>query len=162
MVTAAQAVAAVVDPELPVLTLADLGVVRAVSTVDGVVTVTVTPTYAGCPAMAAIHADIVRALAAAGYPDSVVRTELAPAWSTDWITPAGRAKLAAAGIAPPPPAGPAGPAGTVLLGLPRPAVPCVRCGSLDTEELSHFGSTACKALWRCRACGEPFDQVKPL
>ena len=156
MVTAEQAVAAVVDPELPVLTLADLGVVRSVSTVDGVVTVTVTPTYAGCPAMAAIRADIVRALAVAGYPDSVVRTELAPAWSTDWISPAGRAKLAAAGISPPPPAGP------VLLRLPRPAVPCVRCGSLDTEELSRFGSTACKALWRCRACGEPFDQVKPL
>ena len=160
MVSAAQAVAAVVDPELPVLTLADLGVIRSVSTVDGVVTVTVTPTYAGCPAMAAIRTDIVRALAAAGYPDSLVRTELAPAWSTDWITPAGRAKLAAAGIAPPPPAGAAGP---VLLGLPRPAaVACVRCGSRDTEELSHFGSTACKALWRCRACGEPFDQVKPL
>lgn len=158
MVTPAQAVAAVLDPELPVLTLVDLGIVRDVSTVDGRTTVTITPTYAGCPAMEAIRTDLARALESAGYPDSRVRTQLAPAWSTDWITPAGRAKLAAAGIAPP------GPARPVLIGLPTPptAVPCPRCAATRTEQLSRFGSTACKALWRCRACGEPFDAVKPL
>ncbi len=184
MVTAADAAAAVLDPELRVLTIAELGILRAVSTVDGQLTVTVTPTYAGCPAMEAIRADITRALAAAGHPDAVVRTQLAPAWSTDWITPAGRAKLAAAGIAPP------GRAGPVPLGFPAvpgglragsadhrpedagvgagglvpggPAPACPRCAATDTEVLSRFGSTACKALCRCRACGEPFDAVKPL
>ncbi len=151
-------VGAVVDPELRVLNIADLGILRDVSTVDGRVTVTITPTYSGCPAMATIRADITRALAAAGHPDALVRTELSPSWSTDWITPEGRSKLAAAGIAPPSPVGP------VLLGLPvlRSPASCPRCGATDTEELSRFGSTACKSLYRCRACGEPFDAVKPL
>jgi ring-1,2-phenylacetyl-CoA epoxidase subunit PaaD len=168
VVTPAQAAAAVPDPELRVLTIADLGILRDVSIVDGLVTVTVTPTYAGCPAMEAIRADIVRALAAAGYPDSVVRTQLAPAWSTDWISDSGRAKLAAAGIAPPSRVAGSPPAlaRPVVLGLPGRghSVPpdCPRCGATESEELSRFSSTACKALWRCRSCGEPFDAVKPL
>jgi ring-1,2-phenylacetyl-CoA epoxidase subunit PaaD len=157
MVTPAEAVARVVDPELRVLTLVDLGIVRDVSTTDGRVTVTITPTYAGCPAMELIRTDLARSLAAAGYPGAEVRTQLAPAWTTDWISPAGRAKLAAAGIAPP------GPARPVVLGMPaRSPLACPRCGAQQTEELSRFGSTPCKALWRCRACGEPFDAVKPL
>jgi ring-1,2-phenylacetyl-CoA epoxidase subunit PaaD len=109
--------------------------------------------------MDVIRADIRRALDSAGYPESDVVTTLAPAWSTDDISEAGRAKLAAAGIAPPSPAGPA------ASGLPTPvrlSVRCPGCGSPDTEEISRFGSTACKALWRCRACREPFERVKPL
>jgi ring-1,2-phenylacetyl-CoA epoxidase subunit PaaD len=152
VVSAARVAASVVDPEIRVLTIADLGVLRDVS-VDGEhVTVTITPTYSGCPAMDLIRADIRRALAAAGYSDVEVRTVLSPAWTTDWISEAGRSKLAAAGIAPPG-------RGAVPLRL---SVRCPRCGSPDTEELSRFGSTACKALWRCRACAEPFDRVKPL
>jgi ring-1,2-phenylacetyl-CoA epoxidase subunit PaaD len=156
MVTPAEVVARVVDPELRVLTLAELGIVRDVSTADGRVSVTITPTYAGCPAMEVIRTDIARSLAAAGYPDAEVRTRLAPAWSTDWISPSGRVKLAAAGIAPP------GPARPVVLGMPAPVLTCPRCGAAQTEEISRFGSTPCKALWRCRSCGEPFEAVKPL
>jgi ring-1,2-phenylacetyl-CoA epoxidase subunit PaaD len=154
-VTPGQAVAAVVDPEIRVLTIEELGVLRGVE-VDGAgrVTVTITPTYAGCPAMDVIRADIRAALAAAGHFDVEVVTRLAPAWSTDQISDSGRRKLAAAGIAPP-----ARVAGPVRVAL---SVSCPRCGSLDTERLSDFGSTACKALRRCRACREPFDEVKPL
>jgi ring-1,2-phenylacetyl-CoA epoxidase subunit PaaD len=154
MVSAYDAVAAVVDPEIRVTTIADLGILRDVSVDGGHVTVTITPTYSGCPAMDLIRGDIRRALDRAGYADAEVRTVLSPAWTTDWITAAGRDKLAAAGIAPPRPA-----AGPVALRL---AVKCPRCGSLDTSELSRFGSTACKALWRCNACREPFDQVKAI
>jgi len=154
-VSGARAVAAaVLDPELRAVTIEDLGVLRDVS-VDGPtgrVTVTVTPTYSGCPAMDMIRTDIGRALASAGY--VAVVTSLAPAWTTDWITPVGRAKLAAAGIAPPARSG--GPVPVTL------TVRCPNCGSPDTEELSRFGSTACKALRRCRACAEPFDQIKTL
>jgi ring-1,2-phenylacetyl-CoA epoxidase subunit PaaD len=147
-------VAAVADPELRVVTIADLGVLRDV-TVDGErVTVTITPTYSGCPAMDVIRADIRRALAAAGYPDVEIITTLRPAWSTDWISDSGRSKLAAAGIAPPGPS--RGPIAVTFRAR------CPRCGSPDTEELSRFGSTACKALWRCRSCAEPFDHVKAL
>jgi ring-1,2-phenylacetyl-CoA epoxidase subunit PaaD len=153
-VTPYGAVAAVVDPELRVLTIADLGILRGVEeTPDGQVVVTITPTYSGCPAMDTIRADIRGALRAAGYSDVDILTSLRPAWSTDLITEAGRDKLAAAGIAPPSAAGP------VLL---RVTVRCPQCASPDTEELSRFSSTACKALWRCRACGEPFERVKPL
>ncbi|HEY2670133.1 MAG TPA: 1,2-phenylacetyl-CoA epoxidase subunit PaaD [Rugosimonospora sp.] len=148
-------VAAVVDPELVVLTIDDLGVLRSVDVdAGGRVTVTITPTYSGCPAMDVIRADIRGALAAAGYRDVDIVTQLAPAWSTDLITESGRTKLASAGIAPP-----ARVTGPVPVAL---SVRCPRCGSLDTERLSAFGSTACKALWRCRGCREPFDQVKPL
>jgi ring-1,2-phenylacetyl-CoA epoxidase subunit PaaD len=152
MVSAYETAASVVDPEIRVLTIADLGVLRDVSLDGDRVVVTVTPTYSGCPAMDVIRADIRRALAGAGYSDVEVRTVLSPAWTTDWISDAGRSKLAAAGIAPPD-------RGVVPLRL---SVRCPRCGSPDTEELSRFGSTACKALWRCRACAEPFDHVKAL
>nr|WP_240477407.1 1,2-phenylacetyl-CoA epoxidase subunit PaaD [Jiangella muralis] len=147
-------VAAVADPELPVVTIEQLGILRAVRVDDaGAVTVDITPTYSGCPAMDAIRADIVAALAGEGVGDVEVRTVLAPAWTTDWITPDGRAALERHGIAPP------HPAGTVALTL---SVRCPQCGSPDTRELARFGSTACKALWVCRACQEPFDHVKAL
>jgi ring-1,2-phenylacetyl-CoA epoxidase subunit PaaD len=152
--SAREAVAAVVDPEIRAVTIEELGILRDVREMDGRVTVTITPTYSGCPAMDVIRADIRAALRVAGHPDAEVLTVLSPAWSTDDISAAGRAKLAAAGIAPP---GPARHRGPVPLRL---AVRCPRCGSADTEELSHFGSTACKALWRCRACAEPFEHVK--
>jgi ring-1,2-phenylacetyl-CoA epoxidase subunit PaaD len=153
--SAREAVARVVDPEIRVLTLEDLGVVRDVREAGGRVTVTITPTYSGCPAMEVIRADIRRALAAAGYPEVEVRTVLRPAWTTDMISEAGKRKLAEAGIAPPGPSR-SGPVGLSL------SVRCPRCGDPDTEQISRFGSTACKALWRCRACGEPFDHIKPL
>jgi ring-1,2-phenylacetyl-CoA epoxidase subunit PaaD len=156
VVTARKAAAAVVDPELRVVTIEELGVLRDVREDAGRVTVTITPTYSGCPAMDVIRADIRAALRAAGHPDAEVVTVLSPAWSTDDINDAGRAKLAAAGIAPPGPAA-HGRAGPVPVRL---SVRCPQCGSGDTEELSRFGSTACKALWRCRACAEPFDYVK--
>ncbi|MFF4891334.1 1,2-phenylacetyl-CoA epoxidase subunit PaaD [Micromonospora chersina] len=153
------AVAAVVDPEIRVITIDELGILRSVDEdpATGRVVVTITPTYTGCPAMDVIRADIRRALAAAGHPDAEVRTVYAPAWSTDWISEGGRAKLAAAGIAPPAPAARGG--GVVPLTL---AVRCPRCGSPETEQVSRFGSTACKALWRCRSCSEPFDHLKAL
>ncbi|GGK21310.1 phenylacetate-CoA oxygenase subunit PaaJ [Pilimelia terevasa] len=149
------AAGAVADPELRVVTIADLGILRHVAVDADGVTVTITPTYTGCPAMDAIRADIRRALAAAGYPRARVETVLDPAWSTDDMTAAARDKLAAAGVAPPAARG----AGPVPLTL---AARCPRCGSPDTEVLSRFGSTACKALHRCRACAEPFDHFKPL
>lgn len=157
MVNARDAVSAVVDPEIRVVTIDELGILRSVDTApDGHVTVTITPTYSGCPAMDVIRADIRTALAAAGHGDAEVVTVLRPAWSTDLISAAGREKLAEAGIAPP---SPAHRPGVVPLTL---AVRCPQCGSPDTEELSRFGSTACKSLWRCRACAEPFDRIKPL
>ncbi|WP_433389251.1 1,2-phenylacetyl-CoA epoxidase subunit PaaD [Micromonospora sp. KLBMP9576] len=156
--SARAAVAAVVDPEIRVVTIEDLGILRAVDEdpATGRVVVTITPTYTGCPAMDVIRADIRRALAGAGYPDADVRTVLSPPWSTDWISERGRASLAAAGIAPPSPVR-AGAAVPLTL-----AVRCPRCGSPETEQVSRFGSTACKALWRCRSCREPFDHLKAL
>jgi ring-1,2-phenylacetyl-CoA epoxidase subunit PaaD len=153
---------AVVDPEIRVLTIAELGILREVSEEPetGRITVTITPTYTGCPAMDVIRADIRAALAEAGFSQVDVATVYAPAWSTDWISVEGRAKLAAAGIAPPAPVGRAGPV-PVALGVTR-LQDCPRCGSSDTEQISRFGSTACKALWRCRSCREPFDHLKTL
>ena len=151
----------VTDPELPVLTLADLGVLRDVDVADdGRVIVTITPTYSGCPAMDLMRADLRAALRDAGYDDVEVRTALAPPWTTDWISEAGRRKLAETGIAPPGPA-PSTP-GPVLVQLSAPPsrVACPRCGSTDTVELSRFGATACKALRRCEGCREPFEHVK--
>jgi ring-1,2-phenylacetyl-CoA epoxidase subunit PaaD len=151
-VAAARAAAAsVVDPEIRAVTIEELGILREVTVDDaGHVVVTITPTYSGCPALDLIRTDIIAALTAAGFGDAEVRTTLTPPWSTDQISPAGRKKLAAQGIAPP---------GMVTLRLsPR----CPVCGSPDTEQLSRFGSTACKSLWRCRTCAEPFDAVKPL
>ena len=152
----------VVDPELPQLTLADLGVLGEVRTgADGTVLVEITPTYSGCPATGVIRADLLHALHAAGHPSVEVRTVLSPPWSTDRITAAGRRKLAEAGIAPPGPA-PVRPAGPVplRLGPSRRTAACPVCGSPDTEELSEFGATACTALRRCRSCAEPFEHVK--
>ncbi len=129
------------DPEIPVLSVVDLGIVRAVTSER----VTITPTYTGCPATQAIEADIRAGLDAAGFRHVAIETALAPPWTTDWITPEGREKLHAYGIAPPSRSG---------------EVACPQCGSSDTEEISRFGSTPCKALWRCRACAEPFDLFK--
>ncbi len=152
-----EVVAAVPDPELPMLTLDDLGILRDVRRgSSGTVTVTITPTYSGCPALDAMGADIRARLAEHGETDVAVRTELSPPWSTDWISADGRRKLAAHGIAPPPEPGTGG---TTYVPL---SVRCPNCGSLETRELSRFGSTACKALRVCVGCAEPFDHVKPL
>lgn len=160
---ARQVAAGVVDPELPMLTLADLGVLRDVEiTEDGTVVVSITPTYSGCPAMATMRDDLVRRLQEEGFSDVRVRVALHPAWTTDWISPEGRAALAEAGISPPGPAprrqGPV----AVRLAPTRRAVRCPRCASDDVELTSEFGSTACKAMYRCRACLEPFDHVKEI
>jgi len=153
----------VVDPELPMLTLADLGVLRSVRMEGSTVVVKITPTYSGCPAMGVMRADLVHALHRAGYADVDVRTVLAPAWSTDWISAEGRRKLLAGGIAPPG-AAPVRADGPVplQLGATRRTASCPQCGSPDTEELSEFGPTACKAMRRCRACREPFEHVKEI
>jgi ring-1,2-phenylacetyl-CoA epoxidase subunit PaaD len=149
----------VTDPELPVVTLAELGVLRGVDVGDGGrVVVTVTPTYSGCPAMDEIRADLRRKLHEAGYREVEVRTVLSPAWTTDWITEEGRRKLAAYGIAPPGPAE-ARPV-TLRLTAPVRKVDCPLCGSGNTTELSRFSSTACKALYRCEDCREPFEYMK--
>ena len=146
----------VVDPEIPTLTIAELGVLRNVSCSDGLVIVTITPTYSGCPAMSFIEIQIRDVLLRAGYSDIRVDTVLAPAWTTDWLAEGGREKLRALGIAPP--VGSAKGRGA-LFGL-DPAVHCPRCASDDTRELSRFGSTACKALHICETCKEPFDYFK--
>ena len=156
--------AAVPDPEMPVLTLADLGVLRRVELApSGRVIVSITPTYTGCPAVEEMRADLRRALHGAGHAEVEVRTVLHPAWSTDWISAQGRRKLAAAGIAPPGPAPrrPAGPVPLTLVPAPR-RVACPQCGSTDTGERSAFGPTPCTALRRCNACGEPFQHVKEI
>ena len=155
MVSARETAGDVPDPEFPVLTIADLGILRDVREADGAVTVTITPTYSGCPAMAQIAADLRRRLSEAGYERVDIRTELSPPWTTDWITPDGRRKLAYAGIAPPGESRARG--GPALVPL---AVRCPRCGSPDTREISRFSGTACKALHACRACLEPFEHVK--
>jgi len=153
-----EAVAAVPDPEIPVLTIADLGILRGVEVDgDGRVTVTITPTYSGCPAMDAIRADVVAACAHAGWYDVEVVTVLSPAWTTDWMSETGRRKLTEYGIAPPEPRGRAD--RPVLVRL---SVRCPQCGSPDTRELSRFGSTACKALHVCNTCREPFDHFKAI
>ncbi len=153
----------VLDPEVPALSVCDLGIVREVQVqADGALVVALTPTYSGCPATEAIELAVREALHAAGFAD--VRTELrrAPAWTTDWITAEGRAKLKAYGIAPPGHLQQA-PDGTVPIRIVRrETIACPRCDSPDTERLSAFGSTACKALYRCRACREPFEHFKPI
>lgn len=128
------------DPEIPVISVVDLGIVRQVSEER----VVITPTYTGCPATQVIESDIRAALDAAGYRHVAIETVLAPAWTTDWITAKGREELRRYGIAPP----------------TRSVPACPQCGSTETEEISRFGSTPCKALWRCRSCAEPFDMFK--
>ena len=160
---AREVAASVLDPELPVLTLADLGVLRAVTPdADGGVVVTITPTYSGCPAMETMRADLVSDLTAAGFDRVRVRTVLSPAWTTDWITKDGRRKLAEFGIAPPGPARRSTGPVPLTLAPPVSTVRCPQCGSSDTELLSQFGATACKALRRCRSCAEPFEHIKEL
>jgi ring-1,2-phenylacetyl-CoA epoxidase subunit PaaD len=161
MVTAYAVAASVTDPEMPMLTLEDLGVLRAVETTDdGAVVVAITPTYSGCPAMATMRDDLVHRLRDAGYDDVRVRVELSPAWSSDWITERGRRALAAHGLSAPGPA----PTGAVRLTLlpRRRDLRCPQCGSAEVELTSEFGATACKALYRCTACLEPFEHVKEI
>jgi ring-1,2-phenylacetyl-CoA epoxidase subunit PaaD len=149
------AAAAVLDPEVPVLTIEDLGVLRDVQVAeDGAVEVSITPTYSGCPAMNVIALEVELALANAGLAGARVKTVLSPAWTTDWMSEAGRRKLADYGIAPP------GKAGGRRALFAIDEIACPRCGSGDTEQIAEFGSTACKALWRCKCCREPFDYFK--
>jgi len=138
------------DPEIPAVSVVDLGIVREISDTR----VVITPTYSGCPATFAIEQMIRAALDAGGFTDVAIETTLAPAWSTDWISDEGREKLRAYGIAPPPKG-----AGASALKNAQ-AAECPRCGSSNTQEISRFGSTPCKALWRCKACAEPFDRFK--
>jgi ring-1,2-phenylacetyl-CoA epoxidase subunit PaaD len=148
--------ATVVDPEIPVLTLEDLGVLRGVERREGRIVVRLTPTYTGCPATLAIQLAVEAALAEAGLADARVETVLSPPWSTDDITEEGRRKLMEFGIAPPL-------RGARARGLfAQETVACPKCGSIATSRISEFGSTACKALWRCEACAEPFDYFKCL
>ena len=146
------------DPEIPVISVTELGIVRDVQATDDVVDVVVTPTYSGCPATEVIERSIREALIAAGAAEVRVTTQLAPAWTTDWIEPQAREQLRIYGITPP---------GTTGAGQEQPLqfvprIDCPRCGSADTERLSQFGATACKALYRCRSCREPFEYFKPL
>jgi ring-1,2-phenylacetyl-CoA epoxidase subunit PaaD len=150
------AAGAVTDPEIPVLTLDDLGVIRRVEIApDGEVEIDITPTYSGCPAMSAMALDLQAALARAGFPNARLRTVLSPAWTTDWMSAEGRRKLAAYGIAPP-----AAMASRRALFGEEDALSCPACGSRQTRLLSAFGSTACKSLWCCDSCLEPFDAFK--
>jgi len=151
------------DPEVPVLSVRDLGMVRSIELAsDGGLDVVLTPTYSGCPATEVIERSVIEALDVAGLGPVRVILRRAPAWTTDWISDDGRRKLREYGIAPPQHMS----GGAVPLRFfrdaasPRPS--CPHCGSPDTEQISAFGSTACKALWRCRACGEPFDYFKPI
>ncbi|WP_315719148.1 MULTISPECIES: 1,2-phenylacetyl-CoA epoxidase subunit PaaD [unclassified Bradyrhizobium] len=148
------AAASVADPEIPVLTIDDLGVLREVEVVGDRVEVAITPTYSGCPAMNMIALEIELALERAGFREASVRTVLSPAWTTDWMSEEGRRKLRDYGIAPPQ----ATSGRRALFGVAE--VACPQCGSVDTEQLAEFGSTSCKALWRCKSCREPFDYFK--
>jgi ring-1,2-phenylacetyl-CoA epoxidase subunit PaaD len=143
------------DPELPHVTIGDLGIVRSVSVIGDTATVLLTPTYTGCPATEQIRDDVVTAVRAAGYVPDVIVT-ISPAWTTDWITPRGRQRLGEAGIAPPPPV--TDPTVTTVAA----PVNCPRCGSRRTRLVSQFGGTACKASYVCNACTEPFELFKPL
>lgn len=142
----------VVDPDIPVLTIADIGILRDVTVHDdGAVTVTVTPTYSGCPAMAVIEEDITSALAKGGVVHSSVRVQHLPVWTTDWMSLEAKEKLRVFGIAPP---------DSTLMVVPE--VLCPRCSSSGTAKVSEFGSTACKSLWVCTTCREPFDYFKAI
>lgn len=145
------------DPEIPLLSIADLGILRDVAVDGSKVVVTITPTYSGCPAMKAIEEDLARAFTQAGYADVQVDVVLEPAWTTDWITEKGREVLERSGITPP--TGTRAVNGPVSVGL---SVKCPYCDSFETEMISRFGSTSCKALYRCLSCREPFDWFKPL
>ncbi len=149
----------VMDPEVPVISVVELGIVRDVAIQNDAVTITITPTYSGCPAMHEIEADIRTALLERGVRDVKVKLVLSPAWTTDWIGPEAREKLRAYGIAPP---GRAEPQGLITLTRARAPVSCPFCGSSDTRLQSEFGSTACKAIHVCNSCRQPFDEFKAL
>ena len=158
---------AVTDPEIPVVNLREMGILRAVRQGPSGLEVVITPTYSGCPAMGQMEDDVANALSSAGVAARVI-TQLAPAWSTDWMTPEGREKLRAYGIAPPVKSACAAASGSSVIAfarrkglVERDTVACPQCGSDNTTEISHFGSTACKALYRCLKCMEPFDYFKP-
>ena len=157
--TAWEVAASVLDPEVPVLTIEDLGILRAVDETDDGITVTITPTYSGCPATDTIRDDVLAAFHDAGRDDVRVDLVLAPAWTTDWMSEAGKRKLLDYGIVPPQPRGLDKLNPRVDLSL---TIRCPQCGSPDTRELSRFGSTACKSLWVCQACREPFDHFKAI
>lgn len=156
-----EVLATVLDPEVPAVSVLDLGIARDVIAHDDGLEIVLTPTYSGCPATEAIEHDVLAAINAAGLGPARVTLRRAPAWTTDWITAQGRAKLLAYGIAPPGPVQ-AGEAVTIRFMQRAPALACPRCASLNTERLSAFGTTACKALYRCLACREPFEYFKPL
>lgn len=160
VVTALAVAATVTDPEMPMLTLVDLGVLRGVDEAGEHVTVTITPTYSGCPAMATMRDDLVHALQDAGYAEVDVKVSLSPAWSSDWITEAGRRKLRTHGLSAPGPA-PSGPIPLTLAPVRR-AIDCPRCDSGSVRLTSEFGPTACKALYQCTDCLEPFEHVKEI
>ena len=150
----------VTDPEIPVLTIDDLGILRGVEVRgDGHVVVTITPTYSGCPAMQTITDDVLLVLAAAGYADASVRTELSPAWTTDWMSEDGKRKLREYGIAPPTGKAAKPRDGLVSVGI---SVRCPRCGSDGTRRISSFGATPCQAPFVCEDCAEPFDKFKEI
>jgi ring-1,2-phenylacetyl-CoA epoxidase subunit PaaD len=151
------------DPEVPALSLRDLGIVREVRPRDEGLEVVLTPTYSGCPATEVIAASVRSALEGEGLGPVTITQRLAPAWTTDWMSEAGKRKLREYGIAPPGPAGELGePGGRQVISIRDRHVPCPRCGSPETERLSAFGSTACKSLYRCTACREPFEHFKPI
>ena len=157
----------VLDPEVPAVSVRDLGIVRDVIDHEapdgGGLEIVLTPTYSGCPATEVIEADVLAAIAKAGLGDARVTLQRAPAWTTDWISAEGRAKLLAYGIAPPSPTREDGAVPIRFVGRPRLApLTCPRCGSKHTEQLAAFGSTACKATWRCLDCLEPFEYFKPI
>lgn len=152
----------VLDPEVPALSVVDLGIVRGVEVVGEEVTVTVTPTYSGCPATREIEREIRAALARAGHPDALVRTVYSPPWTTDWISDEGRRKLRDYGIAPPGPAPAESETLVSITARPRAAVPCPFCGSSRTTLKSEFGSTACKSMLVCEECRQPFEAFKAI
>jgi len=156
--------AEVKDPELPMIDVVELGIVRDVSFDDGRVTVDITPTYSGCPAMQVIEQEIVATLALHGFEGAKIRTVYSPAWTTDWMTEEARERLRSHGIAPPGPVenNSGGIAELVSLRRARPTIACPFCGSANTVEKSEFGSTACKSIHFCNSCHQPFDRFKPF
>ena len=145
------------DPEIPVLTIADLGIIRSIDKIDNSFKITITPTYSGCPAMRVIESEIEAALASEGITNIIIETVLSPAWTTDWLSENGCKKLAEYGIAPP-----VNEPDKSILFADAPTVPCPKCQSSNTKMVSLFGSTACKAHYQCNSCFEPFDYFKCL
>jgi ring-1,2-phenylacetyl-CoA epoxidase subunit PaaD len=157
-----QVLGTVLDPEVPALSVCDLGIVRDVVDLGSALEVVLTPTYSGCPATEVIEHDVLAAIAKAGLGPARVSLRRAPAWTTDWISAEGKRKLRDYGIAPPGPAAADGAVPIRFIGRKADAIACPRCGSLHTERLSAFGSTACKAMYRCLSCREPFEHFKPI